>query len=218
MKISSVLFFTLAGLSKVAIADSDAFSIGDIYYDSDLRGHTLTNANGVLSFSSGGSILVGRVTDAGKLKFNDGTFAVAQDDGTFITGSESEGSSGFTVSSQHLLYNGNINYYGVSTNGTYLLSTESSENAVEVELDAISLTSTTVADYPSNSTTSTSSYSNSTSSNTTTSAGSSTTNTTNSAGSSSNSSSSSTSVSSHNGAAKISTGLNAVVAALALLL
>lgn len=189
MKLTSSIVSLLSLLSSTVLADSQTFGLVDRNQNSVLHGNSVGTSNGYVTFFQGENTLVAQITDDGKLMFNNTLYAVHQTDGTFQTGSETSGTTGFSIANQYLAFEGNTLFYGVSLNSTSVLSTVNGRNGSTVVLTPISTEGNPLVNFTPGS--------NSTSTNTTTlSTGNSTsTNSTTSRVSSSSGSSSSTRVS-----------------------
>ncbi|CCF57972.1 hypothetical protein KAFR_0D03240 [Kazachstania africana CBS 2517] len=122
MKFTSNIAFALFVLAKLIVADSETFGLITIRSGSALQYAGVTSVDGTLNLG-GSNGLSGTVTDAGKLKLSDDTYAVVQADGTIKEGSESDGTTGFSVTGGRLAYNGSTGFYGVASGSSYILST-----------------------------------------------------------------------------------------------
>ena len=173
MKLVTPIVSLLSLLTSTVLADSETFGLIDRNQNNILYGATVGTSNGYVTFFNGDNTLVAQITDAGKLKFNNTLYAVHQTDGTFQTGSESAGSTGFSIANEYLAYQGNTLFYGISLNSSSVLSTVNGRNGSTVVLTPISTNDEPLVNYTpgSNSTTTnttTLETSNSTSTNTTT--------------------------------------------------
>ncbi|CAB4254129.1 similar to Saccharomyces cerevisiae YKL096W CWP1 Cell wall mannoprotein that localizes specifically to birth scars of daughter cells [Maudiozyma barnettii] len=217
----------LASLQAV-MADTPDINIVNTNNGGDLQGFQVSLDNGMLKLTSGSKKDYQVITDAGKLKLSDGTYAVSLTDGSFVTGTESLGTAGWSIQNSKLYFKGSDTFYGVrgsgsSSNATYTFATSQGSDGKSVVFDAVSNTDETVVNFPDNSTSSSNSSSSVTSgtyTNSTT--GINSGNSTNGSTSTSNSTSAShnsTSTSSHkNGAAIANVPAYGVLAALALLI
>ena len=138
MKLTSSIVSLLSLLSSTVLADSQTFGLVDRNQNSVLHGNSVGTSNGYVTFFQGENTLVAQITDDGKLMFNNTLYAVHQTDGTFQTGSESSGTTGFSIANQYLAFEGNTLFYGVSLNSTSVLSTVNGRNGSTVVLTPIS--------------------------------------------------------------------------------
>lgn len=160
MRLVPSIVSLLTLLTSTTLADSQTFGLADLNQNSVLHGTTVGTSNGYVTFFQGENTLVAQITDDGKLRFNNTLYAVHQTDGTFQTGSESSGSTGFSIANQYLAYQGNTLFYGISLNSSSVLSTINGRNGSTVVLTPVSTTDEPLVNYTPGS--------NSTSTNTTT--------------------------------------------------
>ena len=131
MQFTTAFSVALIAMAKLALADSQAFGLLAIHSGSPVQNTPVNSENGALVLKSGGSF-AGTVTDAGKLKFSDNTYAVVNSDGSIKTGSESEGTSGFALSGSHLTYKGNSGFFAIPSGSEYKFSTAQGTGAIDI--------------------------------------------------------------------------------------
>lgn len=208
MQFSTTFAAALLSLAQVILANSEEFGVMSIHSGSPVQMLFLKENGDKLEFGTGSS-LTASITDEGKLKFTDGKYAVAQEDGTFKTGSSSEGSGKFAITDGHVTFNGESKFFAIPDGDSYSLSTKSGNGAIDIAISARSAsTGTAISSYTpsgaSAATTTAFAYSNATTTTVSTSK-----NTTKTA-----------TISTHteNGAVKAGMGTGALAAAIALLL
>ena len=127
---------------------SESFGLVVIRSGSPLQYAGVYSEDGKLYFGSSGNGLSAVVTDAGKLKLSDDTYAVVSSDGSVVQGSESDATSGFSVSNGYLAYNGVDGFNAISSGSTYIVSTKSSgSNDLGVAIRATSSSGSTIPDF-----------------------------------------------------------------------
>ncbi|KAG0653230.1 hypothetical protein C6P44_002230 [Monosporozyma unispora] len=102
--------------------------------------------NGLI-LSSSSTSFSGTVTDAGKLKFTNGKYAVVGTDGSVTDGAEADATTGFGLASGRLTLNGNTGFYAIADGNDYKLSTKQSGDATSIVLSARTTTGGTAADF-----------------------------------------------------------------------
>lgn len=148
MKFSTTFSIALLALAKLIVADSESFGLVVIRSGSPLQYAGVYSEDGKLYFGSNGNGLSAVVTDAGKLKLSDDTYAVVSSDGSVVQGSESDATSGFSVSNGYLAYNGVDGFNAISSGSTYIVSTKSSgSNDLGVAVRATSSSGSTIPDF-----------------------------------------------------------------------
>ena len=148
MKFSTTVSIALLALAKLIVADSESFGLVVIRSGSPLQYAGVYSEDGKLYFGSSGNGLSAVVTDAGKLKLSDDTYAVVSSDGSVVQGSESDATSGFSVSNGYLAYNGVDGFNAISSGSTYIVSTKSSgSNDLGVAIRATSSSGSTIPDF-----------------------------------------------------------------------
>lgn len=218
MRYSSSLL-TLASIAATVVADTDPFSIVNLHQGGDLSNFAVHVDSGILKLSIANDTNYEIITDDGKLKFTDGSYAVTLGDGSFISGTEPAAATGWSVKEGVVYYKGSSSFYGTKgtgngSNATYTLSTSQGSDGKEVKFDAASHTSDVLYNFPSTSNSTNGTTANTTATNNTSSTGtSSSTNAT----ASGNSTSTSTSHS-KNGAARNLIPYGGLLAVAALLL
>ncbi|SMN20046.1 similar to Saccharomyces cerevisiae YKL096W CWP1 Cell wall mannoprotein that localizes specifically to birth scars of daughter cells [Maudiozyma saulgeensis] len=215
----------LASLQSV-LADTPEFAIVNSNNGGDLQGYQVYLDNGMLKMTTASEEGYESITDAGKLKLSDGTYAVSLTDGSFVTGTESLGTAGWSVQDGKLYFKGSETFYGVrgsgnGTNATYTFATSQGSDGKAVIFDVMSHTSDPIVNFPDNSTSSSnsSSVSSGTYTNSTTGTTSSNSTTSSNATTSASHNSTSSSASSRSsGAAAVNVPAYGILAALALLM
>ena len=148
MKFSTTVSIALLALAKLIVADSESFGLVVIRSGSPLQYAGVYSEDGKLYFGSNGNGLSAVVTGAGKLKLSDNTYAVVSSDGSVVQGSESDATSGFSVSNGYLAYNGVDGFNAISSGSTYIVSTKSSgSNDLGVAIRATSSSGSTIPDF-----------------------------------------------------------------------
>ncbi|CAI4046089.1 hypothetical protein SUVZ_11G1210 [Saccharomyces uvarum] len=157
MRFSTALSVALLALAKMVVADSEEFGLLSIRSGSDLQYLSVYSDNGTLKLGSGSNSLGATVTDDGKLKFDDGKYAVVNDDGSFKEGSESDAATGFSIKDTHLNFKTSSGFYAVKDDSSYIFSSKQSSDATGIAIRATGKTGSAVPDFsPNNSTSSTS--------------------------------------------------------------
>ncbi|QEU61967.1 Cwp1 [Kluyveromyces lactis] len=148
MRFSTVFSVALLSLAKLIVADSEQFGLVTIRSGSALQYAGVYNKDGALYFGSGDS-LSGVITDDGKLKFTDNTYAVVGDDGYLTASSdESTASTGFSIKSGYLAYADKNGFYGVLEDSSYKVATKSeSSDSLPVAISARGSDGQTVPDF-----------------------------------------------------------------------
>lgn len=162
MKISKNIAFVLLALSKLIVADSETFGLLTIRSGSDLQYASVYSNDGKLMLGSSSDSLSGTVTDAGKLKLSDDTYAVVDSDGSLIEGSESDASSGFSIEDGYLAYNNVDGFQAIQNGSSYVFSTSSVDGSTGVAIKAVSSGGSSVPDFSPSSTSESSSSTSST--------------------------------------------------------
>lgn len=204
---------TLISIAATAVADTDPFGMVNLNQGGDLTNFGVHVDSGILKLSTVNDTKYEIITDDGKLKFTDGSYAVTLGDGSFISGTEPAAATGWSVKEGVVYFKGSSTFYGTKvvgngSNATYTLSTSEGSDGKEVSFDASSHTSNVIYNFPETSNTTSSNSTNSTTSNTIA---------TNNATSSSNSTSASTSHS-KNGAVRDMVPYGGLLAVAAILL
>lgn len=157
MRFSTALSVALLALAKMVVADSEEFGLLSIRSGSDLQYLSVYSDNGTLKLGSGSNFISATVTDDGKLKFDDGKYAVVNDDGSFKEGSESDAATGFSVKDTNLSYKASFGFYAIKEDSSYIFSSKQSGDATGIVIRATGKTGSAIPDFPpSNSTSSTS--------------------------------------------------------------
>lgn len=146
MQFRTILAAALFSFSQLVLADSEEFGIMSLRSTSAAHLLFLKENGDKLEFGSGDS-LTATITDEGKLKFTDGKYAVAQDDGTFKTGSESEGSTGFAISKSYFTFKGSEAFYAIPDGSSFAMSSKSADNAISIAVSARSKNGQAIAEY-----------------------------------------------------------------------
>lgn len=152
MKISKTIAFVLLALSKLIVADSVTFGLLTIRSGSNLQYASVYSNGGKLMLGSSSDSLSGMITDAGKLKLSDDTYAVVDTDGSLIEGPESDGSSGFSIEDGNLAYNNIDGFQAIQNGSSYVFSTSSANGSTGVVIKAISNGGSSVPDFSPSST------------------------------------------------------------------
>ncbi|EJS42970.1 cwp1p [Saccharomyces arboricola H-6] len=147
MKFSTALSVALFALAKMVVADSEEFGLISIRSGSDLQYLSVYSDSGALKLGSGSNSFAATVTDDGKLKFDDGTYAVVNDDGSFKEGSENDAATGFSIKDGNLNYKSSSGFYAVKDDSSYIFSSKQSDNATGVAIRATSKTGSVVPDF-----------------------------------------------------------------------
>ncbi|CAI4045108.1 hypothetical protein N7582_003439 [Saccharomyces uvarum] len=157
MRFSTALSVALLALAKMVAADSEEFGLLSIRSGTDLQYLSVYSDNGTLKLGSGSNFISATVTDDGKLKFDDGKYAVVNDDGSFKEGSESDAATGFSVKDTNLSYKASFGFYAIKEDSSYIFSSKQSGDATGIVIRATGKTGSAIPDFPpSNSTSSTS--------------------------------------------------------------
>lgn len=137
MRFSTAFSVALLSFAKLIVADSEQFGLVTIRSGSALQYAGVYSKDGALYFGSGDS-LSGVITDDGKLKFTDNTYAVVGDDGYLTASSdESTASTGFSIKSGYLAYADKNGFYGVLEDSSYKVATKSeSSDSLPVAISA----------------------------------------------------------------------------------
>ncbi|AEY95790.1 FACR272Cp [Eremothecium gossypii FDAG1] len=149
MKFISSFFLGAAALANVVLADSEEFSFLGVRSASKFHLSAVHAEEGVLKIGGPGQALSGIITDDGKLKLSDGTYAVVKDNGALVECSQENGSSGFSVTDGYLQYVGNSGFFPVSNGDSYDLSVkpvEGSETAIGIR--ALNNAGAPIPDFP----------------------------------------------------------------------
>ncbi|KAL3234854.1 hypothetical protein RNJ44_02642 [Nakaseomyces bracarensis] len=147
MKFSTAFSVALIALAKVVVADSQTFGLLSIHSGSSVHLLGAFADNGAIVFKSGSNSLSGTVTDAGKLKFSDNTYAVVGSDGSVKEGSEADATTGFSLTGGRLAYKDSTGFYAVPSGTEYKLSTEDASGSTGIVVSARSATGSTVPDF-----------------------------------------------------------------------
>lgn len=131
MKFTPASVIILLFFAQQIYAASQMFSILSLHSASSVHFLFLNEDSDRLVFRSGNS-LSASITNDGKLKFTNGKYAVAQDDGTFKTGSESEGSTGFAISDSHITFLGSGSFYAIPDGPVFAMSTKNATNGISI--------------------------------------------------------------------------------------
>lgn len=157
MRFSTALSVALLALAKMVAADSEEFGLLSIRSGSDLQYLSVYSDNGALKLGGGSNSLSATVTDDGKLKFDDGKYAVVSDDGSLKEGSESDATTGFSIKNSYLNYKTSSGFYAVKDGSSYIFSSKQSSDATGIAIRPTSKTGSVVPDFsPSDSNSSTS--------------------------------------------------------------
>ncbi|KAL3234855.1 hypothetical protein RNJ44_02643 [Nakaseomyces bracarensis] len=147
MKFSTAFSVALIALAKVVVADSQTFGLLSIHSGSSVHMLGAFSDNGEIVFKSGSNSLSGTVTDAGKLKFSDNTYAVVGSDGTVKEGSEADATTGFSLTGGRLAFKDNTGFYAVPSGSEYKLSTDNVSGSTGIVVSARSASGSTVPDF-----------------------------------------------------------------------
>ncbi|CCC67333.1 hypothetical protein NCAS_0A07750 [Naumovozyma castellii] len=149
MQFSTAFTIALAALASMVVADSESFGMITIHSGTNLQYAHVYADNGNLLVGNSGDFFTATVTDAGKLKLSDDKYAIAQDDGTFKEGSETDGSTGFAVSKGRLTYKNSDGFFAYPIDASsYTLSIKSSDSATGIAVSARSQTDgSTIPDF-----------------------------------------------------------------------
>lgn len=148
MQFSKLFTIALLALAERVLADSETFGMVSIRSGSALQYASVFSQDGTLVLGSNQDNFTATVTDDGKLRFGDDTYAVVQTDGTIIEGASADGTTGFGIASGHLTFQGIDGFYGIPATGYYTLSVKSTDTATGIALRAFSTTSSTGAVVP----------------------------------------------------------------------
>lgn len=119
MKFATVsALVSLATLLQSVLADSESFGV--------LSSHSASNIHLLPFYDSGNGLFLGAVstsndvlgftiTDAGKLKFSNGKYAVVDSNGEMSEGDESNAATGWAIEKGIVTLNGSKLFYGVPT-------------------------------------------------------------------------------------------------------
>lgn len=119
MKFTAVsTLVSLAVLLQTVLADSEPFGV--------LSSHSASNIHLLPFYDSGNGLFLGAVssssdvlgftiTDAGKLKFSNGKYAVVDSNGEMSEGDENNAATGWAIEKGLVTLNGNKLFYGVLT-------------------------------------------------------------------------------------------------------
>lgn len=129
MKFTTAFTAALLACAKLIAADSEKFGFLVIRSGSSLQYASAYAEDSKLYLGSSSSSLSAVITDDGKLKLSDGTYAVVGSDGAVTEGSESEASDKFSVSDGYLVYDGKNGFVAVPSGSSYLLTTESTDSS-----------------------------------------------------------------------------------------
>ncbi|CAL9735875.1 cell wall protein Cwp1p [Monosporozyma servazzii] len=148
MQFTKITVATFIALSKLVSADSESFGLVSSHSASAAHLLSVLDKDG-LYLTSGSDMFSAVVTDAGKLKFSNGKYAVIGDDGKWTEGSESDGAAGFAVSQGGVTYQGSRSFYAVPTGeaGKYEVSEKNADGAIGVSLMAFTPTGSRAADF-----------------------------------------------------------------------
>lgn len=147
MQFTSTFAAAIFALANLVAADSETFGLLSIHSGAGAHMLVLQDSGNGLILSSSSTSFSATVTDAGKLKFTNGKYAVVGSDGAVTDGSESDASTGFGVSSGRLVYNGSSGFYAIADGDNYKLSTKESGDATGIALSARTTTGGTAADF-----------------------------------------------------------------------
>ncbi|CUS20633.1 LAQU0S01e11100g1_1 [Lachancea quebecensis] len=148
MKFTSAFTAVLLTCARLALADSETFGLLVIRSGSSLQYASAYAKDSKLYLGSSSDSLSAVVTDDGKLKLSDDKYAVVNSDGSVVEGSESEGSSEFSISEGHLFYGGKDGFVAVPSGSAYLMYTQNSDSSsVGVAIRATSTSGSTVPDF-----------------------------------------------------------------------
>ncbi|CAI4044678.1 Cwp1p SKDI_11G1190 [Saccharomyces kudriavzevii IFO 1802] len=153
MKFSTSLSVALFALAKTAIADSEEFGLVSIRSGSDLQYLSVYSDDGTLKLGSGSSSssssssFGATITDDGKLKFDDGKYAVVDNDGSLKEGSESDAATGFSIKDGHLNYKSSDGFYAIKKDSSYIFSSKQSDDATGIAIRPTSKTGSVVPDF-----------------------------------------------------------------------
>lgn len=115
MKTVSIFTLAFATLLKLIAADSEPFGV--------ISSHSASKVHLLPPHDSGNGLLIGTgsgglgltITDDGKVKFNNGKYAVVNDEGRLNDGDENNAVTGFSITDGLLRLNGNNMFYAVPT-------------------------------------------------------------------------------------------------------
>lgn len=148
MQFTKITVATFIALSKLVSADSESFGLVSSHSASAAHLLSVLDKDG-LYLTSGSDMFSAVVTDAGKLKFSNGKYAVIGDDGKWTEGSESDGAAGFAVAQGGVTYQGSRSFYAVPTGeaGKYEVSEKNADGAIGVTLMAFTPSGSRAADF-----------------------------------------------------------------------
>lgn len=114
----------ILSLSQLIIAEPETFNMLFARSSPDVAYSSIYNKDSKLYIGTAKNTLCGAVTNEGKLKLSQNSYAVVSEDGTIVEGGEENGTTGFSLNNDTLELNNVSNFCGVSKDGTYLLSTK----------------------------------------------------------------------------------------------
>ncbi|SCU92265.1 LAFA_0F09164g1_1 [Lachancea sp. 'fantastica'] len=129
MKFSTATIAAFLACAKMAFADSEKFGFLVIRSGSALQYASVYAQDSKLYFGSTSTSLSAVVTDDGKLQLSDNKYAVVSSDGSLVEGSESDASTGFSISNGYLAHNGTEGFTAISSGSTYVVSTKDSNGS-----------------------------------------------------------------------------------------
>lgn len=132
---SSTLSVSLLALAKMAIADSESFTLMSTTNVGSTGTLFLVDDDSGLVLTTGGSspTETAVITDAGALEFSNGKYAVVDTDGSVSGGDSSAASTGFAIANGLLTYNGASDFYAVSAGGNYTLSAKDVDGSTSIK-------------------------------------------------------------------------------------
>ncbi|AGO12827.1 AaceriACR273Wp [[Ashbya] aceris (nom. inval.)] len=150
MKFLSSVFLGAAALANMVLADSEEFYLLGLRSASQFQFSSIHAENGSLKVVGKPDGLSAVVTDDGKLKLSDGSYAVVTAEGPVVEGAEDKASTGFSVADGFLKYAGNQAFIPVSNGDSFDLSvrpTDASQLAISIRAQAKN--GGVAADFPS---------------------------------------------------------------------
>ncbi len=147
MQFTKTAVAAFIALINLVAADSEEFGLLSIHSASGAHMLVLQDTGNGLILSSSSTSFSGTVTDAGKLKFTNGKYAVVGTDGSVTDGAEADATTGFGLASGRLTLNGNTGFYAIADGNDYKLSTKQSGDATSIVLSARTTTGGTAADF-----------------------------------------------------------------------
>ncbi|AAS50796.1 ABR026Cp [Eremothecium gossypii ATCC 10895] len=138
MKFVSSFLLAATALAAGVLADSEEFFFLGLRTATKFHFSAIYAHDHALkvSYQGGpkGDALSAVITDSGKLKLSDGTFAVVTPDGPVVEGSEDQASAGFAIANGYLTYSGNSAFVPVANGDTYDLSVKPTSASPEIAI------------------------------------------------------------------------------------